>query len=496
MAEFNVVGKKENKTENKIESTTIKFTNSQKVAVNGIMNFISQPFDVNKYIIGLVGPGGTGKTFIIDYIITYCKLSPSTIKCTSTTHKACRVFSEAICGRKVDTIQSTFGLRLDLKLEDFNPDNPQFNPSSKPKLDNIQLLIIDEASMLPAKLTTYVCKVCKELQIKVLMIGDDNQLAPVNEVRSIAFDRCFILYKLTEIVRQGEMNPILYLLDMLRHDIVNKSFTFIEYITKHIGEMKYNDMEEGYSILGPQGFKNFIDICFKDEAYQKNIDMYRIIAYTNLKVSSWNNYIRNSIIDNANKSIITNDDLILSYETIVNEFNDTILNNSEEYIIKSIIDYTEDKHYLNGFLIQFQQIHGGKITKPIFVINHTDKDNISRYINILDELKNRALSATRANRVQRWKDYYNFKKEHLLLTNIIDRYTRTIKYTRDLDYGFALTSHKSQGSTYSTVFVDLNDMIYDKNGFVYTNTNELLRRLYVACSRAKTNLILCYGNNG
>lgn len=492
MAEFNVVGK----TENKEESTTIKFTRSQEAAVNGIMDFIAQPFDVNKYIIGLVGAGGTGKTFIINYIIDYCRLTPSTIKCTSTTHKACRVFSDAICKRKVDTIQSTFGLRLDLKLEDFNPDNPQFNPSSKPKLDNIQLLIIDEASMLPAKLTTYICKVCKELQIKILMIGDDNQLPPVNEIRSIAFDRCFKLYKLTEIVRQGELNPILNLLDMLRNDISTKRFSFIEYITKHIGEMTYNDNQEGYSILGPQGFKNFIDICFKDEAYQKNIDMYRIIAYTNLKVSSWNNYIRNSIIDDSYKGIITNDDLILSYETIVNEFNETVLANSEEYIIKSIIDFTEDRHHLDGYLIQFQQIHGGKITKPIFVVNHTNPDNIARYIKILDELKNRALASTGGTRVQRWKDYYNFKKNNLIITNIIDKYTRRIKYTRDLDYGFALTSHKSQGSTYDTVFVDLNDMIYDKNGFIYKDTNELLRRLYVACSRARTNLILCYGNVG
>lgn len=51
-----------------------------------------------------------------------------------------------------------------------------------------------------------------------------------------------------------------------------------------------------------------------------------------------------------------------------------------------------------------------------------------------------------------------------------------------------------QGSTYNTVFVDVNDMIYDKNGKPYTNRDEMLRRLYVACSRASHQLILCYGN--
>lgn len=48
-----------------------------------------------------------------------------------------------------------------------------------------------------------------------------------------------------------------------------------------------------------------------------------------------------------------------------------------------------------------------------------------------------------------------------------------------------------QGSTYDNVFVDLRDMIYDSKGKPYTNQQELLRRLYVACSRARKNLILC-----
>ena len=44
------------------------------------------------------------------------------------------------------------------------------------------------------------------------------------------------------------------------------------------------------------------------------------------------------------------------------------------------------------------------------------------------------------------------------------------------------------------VFVDINDIFYDKNGRPYSNQDDLLRRLYVACSRARKELILCYGN--
>lgn len=147
------------------------FTNDQQIAIDTIIQFIADSFNPAKYIIGLSGAGGTGKTFITNYIITHCKYASSVIKCASPTHKACRVLSQAINGKIVNTIQSIFGLRLDLKLEDFDPNRPQFNPMSTPKLENVKLLIIDEASMLPAKLVGYICKKCKELQIKIIFIG-------------------------------------------------------------------------------------------------------------------------------------------------------------------------------------------------------------------------------------------------------------------------------------------------------------------------------------
>lgn len=106
-----------------------------------------------------------------------------------------------------------------------------------------------------------------------------------------------------------------------------------------------------------------------------------------------------------------------------------------------------------------------------------------------------AKSANVRVRTQRWKDYYSFKESCLLLTNIINPTTRKIEFGRDLDYGFSLTSHKSQGSTFDTSFVDVNDIVYDKYGNPYTDAEEINRRLYVACSRCKINYILNMENN-
>lgn len=49
-----------------------------------------------------------------------------------------------------------------------------------------------------------------------------------------------------------------------------------------------------------------------------------------------------------------------------------------------------------------------------------------------------------------------------------------------------------QGSTYGTVFVDLKDMIYDRNNHPFTNRDDVLRRIYVACSRPSKELYLIW----
>lgn len=486
---FDNVGK------DKTDKNVFTFTKDQQNAIDNIIDFIAAPFNPAKYMVGLTGAGGTGKTFITRYIISHCKYSNSVIKCTSPTHKACRVFSQAIGGKSVDTIQSTFGFRLDLRLEDFNPSNPQFNPMSKPKLENIKLLFIDEASMLPAKLVTYICNKCKELEIKLIFIGDASQLAPVNELKSIAFQRCFAVYELKEVVRQGSTNPITNLLNLLRYDIKYRTYRFLEYVIKNVGTTNYNDCNNGFTICNKNDFINLINNSFTNKEYTKNIDMYRIIAYTNPCVNSWNYYIRNTIIKDSDKNIITKNDLIMSYKTIVDEFMDVVINNSEEYIVNDIVNFVDDKYGLKGFLIKFQLIHGGLITRPLFVIDHRDKFSILKYHKTITDLISAAKSANGGTRVAKWKAYYEFKKKYLLATNIVDRKDKNkIICERDIDYGFAITAHKSQGSTYDTVFVDVNDMIYKRNGKPYTNQDDLLRRLYVACSRASKELILCYNS--
>ena len=183
---FEMTANKTNAPVKQKVNRSVNFTNDQAIAVQGLTDFINSDFNESKFIYGLVGPGGVGKTFVIKYIIRNCKYATSVIRFTAPTHKACRVFSQALDGIETFTIQSTFGFRINMNLADFDYKNPQFDPMASPKLDNVELLVIDESSMLPSGLVQYINDVCRKRYIKLIYVGDSSQLPPVNERRSTA----------------------------------------------------------------------------------------------------------------------------------------------------------------------------------------------------------------------------------------------------------------------------------------------------------------------
>lgn len=473
--------------------STIGFTNDQADAYTKLIEFINTAYDVNDYKRALVGPAGTGKTYLVKALIKNCNMSYSMIGLAAPTHKACRVLNESIQlpNIKVNTLQSDLGLRLNFDIEKFDLNNPPFDPKGKIKIGSYKLYIVDEASMINRGLAQFLERVCKSNKCKLLYIGDSSQLAPVNEAYSSAFKGVKV-YSLKQIVRQGDDNPVSYLLELLRYDVLHKTFTFLNHISKNPYEVN-SDNTKGYQVCNSREFEQIVYNNFSDEELTKNVDYAKIIAYTNSAVSSWNKFIRNSIIKDADKSILTKNDLIISYVTIVNAFNECIIKNSEEYIIKDIVNYVHPKYQLKGFMVKFTAIHGGNTTSPLFVIDHTDRFTIQMYVKLSRELIQAAKTAPVKLRSQKWKDYFTFKESCLLLINILT-FDGKIEFPRNLDYGFALTSHKSQGSTFNTALVDVNDIVFDKYGKPYTNAEEINRRLYVACSRCKDKLYLRYGH--
>lgn len=470
------------------------FTKGQLTAYYELIRFINDPYNPNDCKRALVGPAGTGKTYLLKALIKNCNISYSLIKLGAPTHKACRVIRESInmTNIKVNSMASDLGFRPNYDSSKFDIKNPPFDSKGRSKIleDKPKLYIMDESSMIGRGELHYLNKFCSSVQCKIIFVGDSYQLPPVNEKYSPAF-KGVKTYELTEIVRQGDDNPVSKLLNILRQDIKNRTFHFLEYISNHRSEFN-EDNTKGYQVLFPSEFQRMVGINFSDEQYVTNIELAKVVAYTNDCVSNWNKFIRNSIIKDAEKSILNKNDLILSGITIVNNFNDTIIINSEEYIIHDIVNYTHPRYNIKGFLVKFQAIHGGVISSPLFVVDHSDIYSIQMYYKVSNELIDAAKNASSSTRVQKWKDYYAFKESCLILVNVKNKMGETL-VNRNIDYGFAITSHKSQGSTYDTVFVEVNDIVYDKNGYPYADAEEINRRLYVACSRCKNKLYLNFG---
>lgn len=465
------------------------FTEDQAVAAKGIINFLRSEWEDGKFIISLSGSGGTGKTYLTNYIINNSGYASNLILCAAPTHKACRNLSKALGGKKVVTIQSVFGFRLDVDIDDFDPNNPAFTPKSAPKITSLhKVLLIDEASMLNRKLVKYIINYCRKLQIKIIFVGDDKQLAAPKDNDISAFKMSSKVFQLNQIVRQEESSPIKDLLSIIREDINNKTFGFLEYLFKN--PECFNANNNGYKLIDFKNSASLIRFKFEDDDFKKDITLYKIIAYKNVRVNQWNDFVRKIVVKNSDTSVLTIDDLLMSYVTLVDEFNSIIFSNSEEYIVKDIVDTIDPKYQFKGFLIRFQCIYNGEITSPIFVINHNDNYTWQMYCKVVYEMINEAKTANVHKRSALWKEYFSFKKKYLSLKPIMvgDK----VFIDRDLDYGFAITSHRSQGSTYGTVFVDLKDMIYDKNNHPFTDRDDVLRRIYVACSRASKQLYLIW----
>ena len=69
--------------------------------------------------------------------------------------------------------------------------------------------------------------------------------------------------------------------------------------------------------------------------------------------------------------------------------------------------------------------------------------------------------------ILRWDKYWNLRKSYC-----------------NIDYGYATTAYKVQGSTYKTVYVDINDILLTKP----ISSKRKLQTIYTAITRAKNDV--------
>ena len=120
----------------------------------------------------------------------------------------------------------------------------------------------------------------------------------------------------------------------------------------------------------------------------------------------------------------------------------------------------------------------------VFILDKTiSPDYINSLSSIIEDIRISAVEAKKyGNRTKSsmlWKKYFNIMKSFASPTNMMFD-NRVIK-KKTFDYGYAATTHKLQGTSINTIFVDMANLLKCKN------RDELRQLQYVALSRTKTN---------
>ncbi len=407
------------------------------------------------------GSAGVGKTFLVDTLI---KILSGTIRgniyCSAPTNKAVAVLKGKVSDYpNLSFITTHAALKLKRNI-DYKTGNIFFKPSfdSKyPPLKGVGLLVIDETSMLNSELLDYVEEHADKNNTLVIFIGDNKQLNPVNEEESPVFMRNYPEVELTEIVRQGSGNPII---ELSRNLSLVKSK---EASRTEIGGFIYTYDE---------------DKIIETLARVNGTDELKYLAYTNVEVDKINKLVRERVYGNPKKieegeTLVFNspykDDYYANQEILVK--NVRVFEKQVEYLCNKdgvkdpqsnnpMFRYINLKFYsINPVFLEENQFSKGGWQDNIIVIH---EDSEKDYKALVKELSLKAKIAEIG-----WKDYYEF----------IEQYA-------DLTYNHAITVHKSQGSTYKQVIVNIRNLNINRN------PKELLRLLYTAITRASELLIL------
>lgn len=138
----------------------------------------------------LEGFAGTGKTTVLMALVLElaCRGETETLHVTAPTHKAAKVLNDKIgqvcaaAGVEVPTEAGTIHSLLRLKPKRIKPGEPEaFVASGSPRLARGGFLILDECSMVGRALFDYTMECAATYGVTVLFSGDPKQLRPVNE---------------------------------------------------------------------------------------------------------------------------------------------------------------------------------------------------------------------------------------------------------------------------------------------------------------------------
>ena len=445
----------------------------------------------NEQFITFAGSAGTGKTTVSKAILA--KAKRVSVVVTAPTHKAKKVVAEAT-GYDAFTIHKIIGLRPDTNLEEFTQDNVLFSLKGKSLLYEYDVLLVDEASMLPKALVDLMKQKARQFGIKIIFLGDPRQLPPVKEERSTVFtDPEIKVFWLEKVERQTVGNPLITLYDkILTHIDAIDHATYKKLLTPDDYQLLSSKPYENNSDITADGIgyeffqntKEFGAVVMQHFKIGEDTDN-KVLCWSNATVSKYNDAIRNKLL--GDKSLPPQvGELIMGYASVSDpdDWRKSLLENSAQYMIKSVekgykthcdVDDKPAKAIEGYYVTMCDTDDDYETEKKIFIVA---KESYVDLCNVEKGYSDFAKTAKPTNKGWAWKTYFDWRGKFQLLGDIVDNSGNKL-VKKDVDYAYAQTVHKSQGSTYKNVFVIQGDIERCEEAVLRN------RLLYVALSRPR-----------
>lgn len=439
----------------------IKLDSTQKDVLSSLIDFVES----KDQTICLKAPAGCGKSLILS--ILYDVFVDNDLSCAfiAPTNKAKLVLTNK--GDELRhslTIHSLLNLRPNIEIMDFDAAQLSFEFNSKrPQIKLYDVLLIDECSMINDDLYDVLCSKFKNS--KIIFCGDESQLAPVKQKnKSKAFNTRTL--SLTKIYRQPE-SKLYKVLEYLRH----KPLYHFQNVSDDNGNIivcnNILDMIDQYSYL----FKVSED--FKDH------NLVKMITYTNKRIDALNRVIRKKLYPEEAEYHLR--EILTGYDTC--NYYEILIENSKDYVVTRVdpvtFEYDDIKFLAYNLLLD----DGDYDSSVIILSRQNPRSLLDRLAVDLEKLRQTAVKSKRSSD---WKVF--FERYNSFLTPVDLIYDGRVIKRKSLDYGYCISAHKSQSSSYSIVMIDM------ENIWRCTNGEELRQLQYVACSRTTSDLIIYQRN--
>lgn len=405
----------------------------------------------------LLGSAGVGKTYLMGELVKKLKrdytINPDynngVVFATAPTNKALAVLQSKISASvEFKTIHSALKLK---RLVNNKTGIVSFIKawSREDNFRKCKSCIIDETSMLNTLIEggydkdgEYIRGYLEDYSFPIIYVGDDKQLNPVGEPFSPVFHKGYPTVELTEIIRQGEGNPIISLsrdTDMIFFKMPN---------TINGKGYVYDNSKAGI-------IENLAEVNGTDEM--------KYLAFTNNTVDAMNKAVREKRYDGSPRKIEKDETLVFSspYE---NFYTNKEVKVEKVEIITSNIPVPKYKTKFDSDGLPIGQLDNIKMKyyriNGAFNVVHEDSDNV--YKTIISTLTYNASKLGWG-----WRAKFFFEEQFANVT-----------------YNHAITVHKSQGSTYKNTVMNVGDIMINRNA------EERQRLLYTAITRASDLVIL------